>query len=248
METVEKLSLQLASENRSAVQEVVLQNLKSENWRQLEAAIFVTNGTYVYKRKVSDHPLAFEYKCLSPETLQRAFHIERLDTGWLPSGVVRCGASTAGEWTVLFVPPAQHAIALQETGTVPVPLPGMVMVGVGSDYRLWALSTKQFEPEATGYHVPLPNVYDNGRICWGTNRPPIASPQVITKAWALFITSPFNGDLVYGKSRRHYSDVRQQLIALSKRRRKTYPANDLLPMCKGYRHQTIADLVEELIT
>jgi len=94
----------------------------------------------------------------------------------------------------------------------------------------------------------LPNVHENGRICWGTNHPPIASPQTITKAWELFISSLFNGDLVYGKSRSHYSDIRQQLITLSKRRRKTYPSSDLMPASKGYRHSTIADLVEEFIT
>lgn len=97
-------TLQLNFEDRSAVQEVILQNLKSEDWQQIEAAIFVANGTYVYKRKVSDHPLAFEYKCLSPEALQRAFHIERIDTGWLPTNIVRCGSNTAGEWAVLFAP------------------------------------------------------------------------------------------------------------------------------------------------
>ncbi|KAM3090293.1 hypothetical protein ACKFKG_30345 [Phormidesmis sp. 146-35] len=241
-------TLQLNLEDRAALQEAVLQTLKSEDWRQLEAAIFVANGMYVYKRKVSDHLLAFEYKCLSPETLQRAFHIERIDTGWLPNSVVRCGSNTAGEWAVLFMPPAQQTIALQETGTVQVPLPGMVMVGVGRDYRIWAVATKQFEPDAVGYHAPLPNVYDNGRICWGTNRPPIASPQNIIKAWELFISSPFNGDLAYGKSRSHHSDVRQQLTALSRRRRKTYPTNDLMPACKGYRYLAIADLVEEFIT
>ena len=241
-------TLQLNFEDRSAVQEVVLQNLKSEDWRQIEAAIFMANGTYVYKRKVSDYPLAFEYKCLSPETLQKAFYIERIDTDWLPNGVVRCGSNTAGEWAVLFVPLAQQMLELQETGKVQVPLPGMVMVGVGGDYRIWSVSTKQFEPDATGYHAPLPNVHENGKICWGTNCPPIASPQNITKAWMLFISSPFNGDLVYGKSRSHHSDIRQQLIALSKRRRKTYPTNDLMPACKGYRHPAIAELVEEFIT
>lgn len=241
-------TLQLNFENRSVVQEVTLQNLKSDDWRQIEAAIFVANGMYVYKRKVSDHPLAFEYKCLSPQALQRAFHIERIDTGWLPINIVRCGSNTVGEWAVLFVPPAQQTIELQETGMVQVPLPGMIMVGVESNYHIWAVATKQFEPDATGYHAPLPNVYENGRICWGTNHPPIASPQNIAKAWELFISSPFNGDLVYGKSRSHYLDVRQQLIALSKRRRKTYPSNDLMPACKGYRHRAIAELVEEFIT
>ena len=241
-------TLQLNFESRSIVQEAILQSLRSEDWQQIEAAIFVANGTYVYKRKVSDFPLAFEYKSLSPETLQRAFHIERIDTGWLPTNVVRCGSSTAGEWAVLFVSPAQQMLELQQTRTVQVPLPGMVMVGVARDYRIWAVSNKQFEPDATGYHVPLPNVYENGKICWGTNCPPIASPPNIAKAWELFISSPFNGDLVYGKSRSHYSNVRQQLIALSKRRRKTYPSNDLMPICQGYRHRAIAELVEAFIT
>lgn len=124
-------TLQLNFKDRGAVQEVVLQNLKSEDWRQIEAAIFAANGTYIYKRKVSGFPLAFEYKCLSPETLQRAFHVGRIDTGWLPTNIVRCGSNTAGEWAVLFVPPTQQTLELQDTGKVQVSLPGMVMVGVG---------------------------------------------------------------------------------------------------------------------
>jgi hypothetical protein len=240
-------TLHLDSEDRAVVQEAVLQNLKNDDWRQIEAAIFIANGIYVYKRKVSHYPATFEYKCLSPETLQKAFRIERIDTGWLPAHIVRCGSNTTGEWSVLFVPPGQHTIELQETGMLQVPLPGLVMVGVGRDYRLWAVSTKQFQPEAMGYCAPLPNVYENGKICWGTHHPPISEVQSVTHTWKLFMSSPFNQDLVSGKSRSCDSDIRQHLMALSNRRRKSYPCQDLVSIPHGYQKATIADLVEGFI-
>ena len=126
------------------------------------------------------------------------------------------------------------------------PLPGFVMLGVEDKYWLWAVAGERFDPAALPHQAPVPNVYSTGIICWGSNPPPAASAQTMQQGWNRFITSPFNDHLVQGKSRKHSTDVTQQLLTLSRGRRKTYSTNDLVPHQSGYRC-SINDLIEEKI-
>ena len=73
------------------------------------------------------------------------------------------------------------------------------------------------------YHAPLPNVYNDGKLCFGTNTPPDlnrgeevgkSTAQLLQEAWEMFIGSPFNGHLAQDKSKTHPTDVREQLVAL----------------------------------
>ena len=201
--------------------------------------LFIEGGTYIFHYQSGD---SSKYKCLSPATLRAAFANTPIDSGWInpESGIVRWGTGSAGEWTIKFVPPQKHEINLLESKHL-VPLPAMLFLGLKSDYWVWAIKGSKFDPEAEAFHVPLPNVYLHsyqscGRICWGDNKPPVASPNTITKAWELFISSPFNGHLSDGKSRAQPSDVRGQLEKAVKR--SSYPVKDLIST-----KQTIAKLV-----
>lgn len=191
--------------------------------------LFIEGGTYIFHYQSGD---SSKYKCLSPATLRAAFANTPIDSGWInpESGIVRWGTGSAGEWTIKFVPPQKHEINLLESQHL-VPLPAMVFLGLKSDYWVWAIKGSKFDPEAEAFHVPLPNVYLHsyqscGRICWGDNKPPVAAPNTITKAWELFISSPFNGHLSDGKSRAQPSDVRGQLEKAVKR--SSYPVKDLI--------------------
>lgn len=201
--------------------------------------LFIEGGTYIFHYQSGD---SSKYKCLSPATLRAAFANTPIDSGWInpESGIVRWGTGSAGEWTIKFVPPQKHEINLLESKHL-IPLPAMVFLGLKSDYWVWAIKGSKFDPEAEAFHVPLPNVYLHsyqscGRICWGDNKPPVASPNNITKAWELFISSPFNGHLSDGKSRAQPSDVRGQLEKAVKR--SSYPVKDLIAT-----KQTIVKLV-----
>lgn len=201
--------------------------------------LFIEGGTYIFHYQSGD---SSKYKCLSPATLRAAFANTPIDSGWInpESGIVRWGTGSAGEWTIKFVPPQKHEINLLESKHL-VPLPAMVFLGLKSDYWVWAIKGSKFDPEAETFHVPLPNVYLHsyqscGRICWGDNKQPVASPNNITKAWELFISSPFNGHLSDGKSRAQPSDVRGQLEKAAKR--SSYPVKDLIAT-----QQTIVKLV-----
>ncbi|MEG4876879.1 hypothetical protein [Microcoleus sp. CZ3-B4] len=201
--------------------------------------LFIEGGTYIFHYQSGD---GSKYKCLSPATLRAAFANTPIDSGWInpESGILRWGTGSAGEWTIKFVPPQKHEINLLESKHL-IPLPAMVFLGLKSDYWVWAIKGSKFDPEAEAFHVPLPNVYLHsyqscGRICWGDNKPPVAAPNTITKAWELFISSPFNGHLSDGKSRAQPSDVRGKLEKAVKR--SSYPVKDLIAT-----KQTIAKLV-----
>jgi hypothetical protein len=136
-----------------------------------------------------------------------------------------------------------------EAVAVQIPLPGLVFAGAGLHYYLWAVKAKEFSPVLPAYHAPLPNIYPDGRICWGSNQVEAVTAQNVVATWKLFITSPFNTHLVQGKSKQYPENILLQLAKLGITWRKTYPTSDLLPLKNGGERQgwTIDRLVERLI-
>lgn len=110
-----------------------------------------------------------------------------------------------------------------------LPLPAFVFAGVSNKYYIWAVKRIRWEqkgaslvPKAVLYHAPLPNIYENGAICFGANQPPNLSSKdgkyantLLDETWRIFIGSPFNADLSKGKSKANPSDVRVQLIEIA---------------------------------
>ncbi len=133
-----------------------------------------------------------------------------------------------------FIPPRKHRLHLlgenaDEPQVITSPLPALVFAGVHTTYYVWALKSDHCNPSAPLFQVPLPNVYPDGHICFGTNRPPEASAQTLKEAWLLFIKSPFNQDMAAGRSEEYPHDVRRQLLALAKAKASRYPVEDLMP-------------------
>jgi hypothetical protein len=229
---------------------------------------------------------AEKFKFISPEAVRLAFSNSPLDSGWLGKGIYRWGAVREGNWLVKFIPPkADYQLELrlpQTTGQttpelsslVEVALPGLILVGLGQTYYLWAIKETEFSPQAHLYAAPLPNLYPDGKICWGQNQPPPASAQSIETAWQLFISSEFTDHLIQGKSKSFPQDVRLQLMALAKdtqphqgervaepatgtpskrpkRRRKGYPLEDLVAYTEGWGTTaipaTVTRAVDQLI-
>jgi PRTRC genetic system protein B len=219
---------------------------------QYDAALLFTRGQYIlYYRRGPD----LICKGLAAESLRAAFMQEPVDSGWLPEGVVRCGSGPAGTFLVKFIPPKKHRLHLSSESqpspfVITSPLPALVFAGVHTTYYVWALKTDHFHPSAPLFHAPLPNVYADGHICWGTNRPPEASAQTMKEAWRLFISSPFNQDLAAGRSEAYPQDVRRQLLALAEARESHYPVEDLVSYFRrslwnsGQEIRTLNDAVE----
>lgn len=166
-------------------------------------------------------------KFLSSLDLAAAFNQTEQDTGWMPAGVVRAGNCAKGAWYV-YSSPEQKVTVTLDPGEEPVtiPIPRLVMMGIGATYYLWAVKGVHFNPDEPAYKAPFPNVYSDGRICWGANSPGPVAPKAARGIWDLFFSAPFNKDLVDGKSKTDPDDVRKALHRLADKNR--YPVGDLL--------------------
>jgi len=125
-----------------------------------------------------------------------------VSTGVLPEGVL-FWRDVAGQARLgLYLPPARRTITVA-SGRAPrrvsVPLPGLLLVGQGRQWWLHACRSRPAAETERLYRAPLPNVHDNGSICQGSARFPVAGPATLLAAAAVFFESEFNGDLAHGK-------------------------------------------------
>lgn len=186
-----------------------------------------------------------EYKFLSPQSVAAAFRNMPFDSGWLPTGVLRCGSTSQGPFALLSIPAGIHKIEIQRprsnnVAILRVPLPGLLMFGHGKSYAIWAVKDERPTPTSPIFLAPLPNVFENGGICWGANKPPRPSASTIGAAFDLFISSPFTSHAANGKTRSHQDDVRGLLRSLHGK--KKFPAGELI----DYRGETLK-CVDEVI-
>jgi PRTRC genetic system protein B len=175
-----------------------------------------------------------QFKFVSPAAVLQALKAGPVDTGWLAPGVVRAGSTARGGFAVLVVPAGRAAIRVEKQSgagveTLTLHLPAFAFFGHGQAYHVWALKKEADPARALLFRAPLPNVFDDGRVCWGANTPPAASPSSVAEAWRLFLDAPFNGHAASGKVRGERGDVRPYLRRLARSRGK-FPAADLLPI------------------
>ena len=196
-------------------------------FKAIASLFFLDSGHYLF-RFLEDGKEASKF--VTSVDVAAAFSMKEIDTGWLPAGIVRCGQNAAGPWFVYCTPPQKVKISLDEGIWMVVPAPRLALIGSGNAYRMAAMREKHFRAEALIYHAPFPNIYPDGRICWGTNTPPEALPENARKVWELFFESPFNADLTGNKSKLHSKDVRDMLRELERRQARSYPADDLVSM------------------
>lgn len=181
-------------------------------------------------------------KFLNPAAVAAAFQKAPIDSGWLPPGVVRCGHSARGDFAVLYVPAQRTRIEIEaRKRALDVHLPAFVFFGIGPSFYVWTTTQATLTPHAELYTAPLPNVFGDGRICWGNNRPPRASATSIAETWSLFITSPFSDHAANQKARTYERDVRPLLVNLA-RTKKPFPARLLFP-----RRETLDHAVTQII-
>jgi PRTRC genetic system protein B len=187
-------------------------------------------------------------KFISPAAVRAAFSQEPIDTGWLPLDTRRWGTGPGGDWAVLFAPPARRRLWFENDGLfagkaarveLEVPMPGLVVMGLGQTVYVWAVKEKALHPDRMTYHAPLPNLDHAGAVCFGSNPLPRVTAGTIAQGWRLFLESPFTNHSTNGKSRRYPDDVRVQLARLAASRRRTYPTSDLVS-----RQQTVNQSVE----
>jgi len=190
-------------ESKEATASALIRHLAAH--AQYEAALLFTRGQYLLYYHSGAELIC---KGLSAQTLRAAFIEEPVDSGWLPEGVVRWGSGPAGTFIVKFVPPGKQELHLSiqnpaEPLIITPTLPALVFAGVQSTYYVWALPTGSYYPLTPLCHAPFPNVYPDGHICFGSNRPSAVSWETLDEAWHLFldIVSLSKGRVGVGKKR-----------------------------------------------
>ena len=221
-----------------------------------DAALLFTQGQYLLYARRGGQVVR---KGVSAESVRAAFVEEAVDSGWLPEGVMRWGSGPEGIFLVKFIPPSKHEIRLaMQDGAEPLiirpVLPALVFAGVNQTYYVWAMQGNTCDPTAQLFRAPFPNIYPDGHICFGNNRPPVAGWKTLDEAWRLFLTSPFNADMASGSSQASPHDVRRQLMAMAKAKARRYPERDLVPYRSGLRDvmrskewRTLNDVVDQLL-
>jgi PRTRC genetic system protein B len=167
-------------------------------------------------------------KLISAQDARRAFANIDDDSGWLPAGVVRTGRNSRGSWVVYVVPPQRVRITTDQGEALHVPIPMSLFVGWGRRYYLYALQGKKFDANAPVYRAPFPNIYENGRICWGGHKVPEVTPANIGKTWKLFFGTTFNNHIAGGKTVSHEDNALDLLRELFAGEKKVFPAGELV--------------------
>jgi PRTRC genetic system protein B len=167
-------------------------------------------------------------KLITPEAAFLAFKEgHQQDTGWLPAGVLRAGSNARGEWVVYTERAQVIHIVTDKSEKLKVPIPATLFVGWGSRYYLWALPNKKFDPKLPVLRAPFPNVYDNGRICWGSHKVPKVTVNNISNVWRMFFGTAFNEHIASKKSKSFPNNVLDLLRQLSHEEATSFPYKDL---------------------
>lgn len=188
---------------------------------------FLDSGHFLFRWQKKG---IWESKFVTIEDVAASLTNTEIDTDWLGSGIIRCGRSPRGDWFV-YTAAAQKRdlVIVTSAGTekVTLPLPATVLIGIGNAYYLFAGA--QYGPlnkDSKIYKAPFPNIYSNGRICWGNNHRPLAQHCHAEEVWNLFFETPFNEHLVNGKSQACEKNVNEKLLSLAGQ--KKYPLDDLV--------------------
>jgi len=130
-------------------------------------------------------------------------------------------------WTVNVVASAESDGEARQRHTWRVPWPGLVWVGAGVKYGLYAVKGVEWPgPDTELFRAPCPNVSDH--ICQGNVKFPTAGAATIWPAWELFVESDFNNHLANNKSRECPTSVLMMWGRLHNAAADTYPPDDLV--------------------
>lgn len=216
-------------------------DLVDKAYQRLQMRLDVYDEVIFCRRIGADGEFEAGY-LVDPLELAAAFAGIDLSTPLLPKNTLFWSRSGGEECVGIFVSPETYRLVLAKDArvgdetTLVVPLPGLVFVGRGTRYFLFAVKVQGGgwpNLDEGLFRAPLPNVHYNirgepGKVCWGSAKPPAASAGTIWQALGLFFESEFNRHLDEGKSQAEPEDVLTFLRGLDGK--KKYPVGDLVPL------------------
>ncbi len=168
-------------------------------------------------------------KLISHEAAVLAFNTTHTeDSVWLPENVLRTGRNVRGAWAVYVTRPQMVQIVTDQDEKLNIPIPATLFLGWGPRYYLWALPNKKFSPGLPVFRAPFPNIYSNGRICWGNHKVPKATAASIGRAWEMFFGTGFNDHISNNKCKSFSGTVLELLRQLSAKNTTVFPQRELI--------------------
>jgi PRTRC genetic system protein B len=187
-------------------------------------------------RKATEQGMV-EYPVAAEQVAQALSARLRFTTGLLTDDVLLVASEGVKQTIIGYRKPQKTGIFLEGSSeALRVPLPGMVILrttrGSAPEYQVFAVKTRPTALETPLYHVPLPNVFTHGAVCWGTVRLPAGGSAALAEDWNTLLGTSFGNHAVGGKSKRYPQDVRRLLLELAADNKRVYPKSDLLPIGK----------------
>ncbi len=184
-------------------------------------------------------------KFLTPAQIGRAFAVKDVfDSGWIDQTVLRFALLAKKRHKILSVlPSAKRKILITDPHSadereisnetnrervleLEVPLPTLLLLGIGRQYYLWATLEKTITPASKICAAPFPNLDKSGGICFGGNFAPECCLETIESVWQMIFDSPFNNHQMQNRTLTHKEDARKFLLEISDK--KTFPKNALI--------------------
>jgi len=207
-----------------------------------KAALFFLEGNYqlIYREGSVE-----KTKFLTPSQIGKAFAVKDVfDSGWLDQSMLRFALLAKKTHKILSLLPAgRRKIYItdprpaderetDDEGTrdavleLEVPLPTLLLLGIGQKYYLWATLDKTVSQKSKISHAPFPNLDNSGSICFGGNVAPECRLEKIESVWRMIFDSPFNNHQTENRCLTHKKDARKLLLEINGK--KTFPKNALI--------------------
>lgn len=220
-----------------------MSELKNQNFFappiEAKAALFFLEGHYQLNWREG---AVERTKFLTPSQIGRAFSTkDNFDSGWLETNVIRFAQEKKTHKILSSLPAGRRKIFITDPRPVneraddeagdsilelEVPLPTLLLIGLGQKYYLWATLDKTVNQKSKICAAPFPNLDESGEICFGKNTKPECRLDTIETVWRLILDSPFNADRAGDRCRTHPDDARKLLFALAGK--KAFPKNALI--------------------
>ena len=210
--------------------------------KDAKAALYFLEGNYQFNYRDGS---VEKTKFLTPSQIGKAFAVKDVfDSGWVAQNVLRFALLAKKRHKILSVLPSgkrkilitdprpanernNHGeLTLDAILEIEVPLPSLLLLGIGRQYYLWATLEKTITPASKICAAPFPNLDKSGGICFGSNFAPECRLETIESVWQMIFESPFNNHQMQNRTLTHKEDARKFLLEISGK--KTFPKNALI--------------------
>ncbi len=179
-----------------------------------------------------------EYPVNPSQIAQALAEKAQFDTGILSGNTICVKVEGVQRLVAAYRPPQRTALMIEGSAEpFRVPMPGLIMIrllsgGTSANYWVFAVKKRTLTADTALFHAPVPNVYGEGSVCWGSV-PRVSSTAMaandLVEDWALFFGSVFTPHSANGKSKSEPNDIRRKLAGLDAAKAARYPIFDLMP-------------------